>query len=547
MMSRLALVRWLERTTDIPGETLYRFFFPAESPRETPLTSEQIRTLIARLESVTVCDPAAGSGAFEVGMLQVLDRALEDLYSRKETPAELRNNAPTPFERKKAIIARSLYGVEVKRWAVWINHLRLWLTLFVDMPDEFQHSFEPLLPNLTFKVRVGDSLVQRIGDKTFPVHGHADLPPEIKRRITRLKQKKRDFFYNRLRDYGLIEKEELDLFQSILDTEIAARRKAIRQLHASQPKQMDFFSTGPKQPEPDLERATAEQRQRLEAEIASLEAQKRNLKEERPFIWSIEFAEIFFDQGGFDIIIGNPPYVRQEEITDPYGKLPPKAYKAALMEMVRLDFSEYFAKSLAQTDEFKKNRKPSGRSDLYTYFYIRSLRLLNPQGIHVFICSNAWLDVGYGAWLQEFFLRKAPLYLVIDNHARRSFARADINTVITVAGAPRQRGEVPADHVVRFVAFKKPFEEAVNAENLLAIGQARKVRKTPDFRVFPITVKELLEEGSEPAPMGPGKYLGDKWGGKYLRAPQIFFTIYRKNRDYLFRLSWTLSKSNLSK
>ena len=56
---------------------------------------------------------------------------------------------------------------------------------------------------------------------------------------------------------------------------------------------------------------------RLEAEINELLNQKRSLKNDRPFIWSIEFAEIFFDGGGFDIIIGNPPYVRQEDIAIP--------------------------------------------------------------------------------------------------------------------------------------------------------------------------------------------------------------------------------------
>ncbi|MDQ7029463.1 MAG: hypothetical protein Q9O62_06635 [Ardenticatenia bacterium] len=160
-----------------------------------------------------------------------------------------------------------------------------------------------------------------------------------------------------------------------------------------------------------------------------------------------------------------------------------------------------------------------------------------------FICSNAWLDVGYGAWLQEFFLQarreggKAPdIYLVIDNHARRSFARADINTIITVAGALLRSKEVPKDHIIRFVAFKKPFEEVVNADNFIAIEGARKVLKTPDFRAFPITVGELLQEGSEPTPMGPGKYLGDKWGGKYLRAPDIFFTILEKGKGKLVKL-----------
>jgi len=543
LMSRLALVKWLERTTNISQTALYQLFFHEvgteieneDGPRTDRLSPEEIRTLVERLESVTVCDPAAGSGAFEVGMLQVLDETLEHLYSLPETPDDIRAKTPTTFERKKAIIARSLYGVEVKRWAVWINHLRLWLTLFVDMPDEFKESYEPLLPNLTFKVRVGDSLVQRIGNKSFPVHGHADLPPEVKRKITQLKQKKRDFFYNRLNDYRPIEQQELNVFKAILDAEIDERRREIRRLKTIIETRNLFEDAQPTEKEKQATQANKARITELRAEIADLEIQKHFLKDERPFIWSIEFAEIFFDRGGFDIIIGNPPYVRHEEIADPNGRLSPKEYKNALMEMVRLDFPEYFAKSPIKTDQFKKGRKPSGRSDLYTYFYIRSLRLLNQKGVHVFICSNSWLDVGYGAWLQEFFLRKAPLYLVIDNHARRSFARADINTIIAVAGAPCKT-KLISSNVVRFLAFKKPFEESVHADNLITIEQADRILKADDLRVFSISVEELLKEGSEPTELGSGQYVGDKWGGKYLRAPDVFFTILEKGKGKLVKL-----------
>jgi len=546
LMCRLALVKWLEGVTAIGREDLYRFFFREagtgeaydEYQKQGDFSPAEIRVLVERLSTVAACDPAAGSGAFEVGMLQVLDQALANLYSRDKTPADLKNKALTPFKRKKAIIANSLYGVEVKRWAVWINHLRLWLSLFVDMPDEDQTSLEPLLPNLTFKVRVGDSLVQRVGDKTFPVQEHAAaLPPALKKKITDLKQRKRYFFYNASDDYRPIAQAELDVFRAILDAQIETCRAEIATLLAPQPKQGELPSLGPKQAELDLAAATAARRAALQAEIAALEAQKRTLHEERPLIWSIEFAEIFFDRGGFDIIIGNPPYVRQEDISDPNGHLTPRAYKAALREMLLLDFPDYFAPSRAKADTFKKDRKPSGRSDLYTYFYIRSLRLLNPQGVHVFICSNSWLDVGYGAWLQEFFLRQAPLHFVIDNHARRSFASADINTVITVAGASRKVG---GDHRCKFVAFKQPFENVVLSDNLLEIERTTATQRDDMARIFPITAAALLAEGSEMAGgkglRTSGKYVGDKWGGKYLRAPDIFFTILEKGAEKLVRL-----------
>jgi hypothetical protein len=545
-MCRMALVKWLQKNSSAEMQDLYRLFFREagsghlfdEAQKQGDFSTEQIRELVQRLENVTVCDPAAGSGAFEVGILHVLEEVLENLYTRNNAPSDLA--VKTPFERKQAIIANSLYGVEVKRWAVWINQLRLWLTLFIDMPDDFKGSFEPLLPNLNFKVRVGDSLVQRIGSKTFPVFGHAALPAPVKRRITNLKKMKGDFFYNRGGSYEAIRQEETLVFGEMLDTEIGEKRSQLHQLLAPQLKQgiLEIGAPLPEQGELYLAAATAQQRAWLETEIAELQDQKHSLTDERTFIWSIEFAEVFFERGGFDIIIGNPPYVRQEDISDPNEKLDPKAYKAALQEMVRLDFPDHFT-SPRKPAEFRKGLKPDGKSDLYTYFYIRSLRLLNPAGMHVFICSNSWLDVGYGKWLQEFMLNKTPMHFVFDNHARRSFASADINTIITIFDAPLpKRKTVNLEQVVKFAAFKQPFEQVVLTENLLEIEAARKVEKNERLRVYPISVGKLLEEGSEfesaeQKKLGAGKYVGDKWGGKYLRAPDIFFTILEKGKDYI--------------
>lgn len=550
-MCRMALVKWLEPQLQSAGlrvakDDLFNLFFRNmgqgdefdEAQKQGDFSTVELRQLIELLESVTMCDPAAGSGAFEVGMLHVLNEVLENLYHRSNLPAEVRDNAPTAFERKKRIIANSLYGVEVKRWAVWINHLRLWLSLFVDMPDDYRDSFQPLLPNLTFKVRVGDSLVQRLGSKTFPVQGHARLSPAVKAKVTKLKQRKRDFFYNQGEDYRAIEGEELRVFEAILDEEIEEKAQKLRGLLEPKEKQAAFNLGDAKPTQVSLAVTDDAARRQLEEEIAELKARKQSLREERPFVWSIEFAEVFFEKGGFDLIIGNPPYVRQEEIADPTGQLSVADYKAALKEMVLLDFPEYFARAADRLYEFKKDREPSGRSDLYIYFYIRSLRLLNERGMHVFICSNSWLDVGYGAWLQEFLLRGAVLHHVFDNHARRSFANADINTVITVIGAPgfAKAARKGAPHSARFVAFKRPFEEVILAEHLVALETQQSIELNDAYRIYPITVTDLLAEGS--ATEGEGirattKYVGDKWGGKYLRAPDIFFMLIVRGSQHL--------------
>jgi len=147
--------------------------------------------------------------------------------------------------------------------------------------------------------------------------------------------------------------------------------------------------------------------------------------------------------------------------------------------------------------------------------------------------------LGYGVWLQEFLLNRCPVELIIDNHAKRSFEAADVNTIISVIHAPQKK--MKPQHQVKFVAFKKPFEEAIFTENLLAIEDADKVISNDIFRVYPITIKELLDSGTEyeseeKKKLGAVKYEGDKWGGKYLRAPDIFFTILEKGKDKLVKL-----------
>ena len=128
-MCRLALVKWLEQATKIGKEDLYHLFFWEagfgkefdEEQKQGDFTTSEIRLLIECLQNITICDPAAGSGAFEVGMLQVLEQVLDNLYSRNNAPSRHKNKKVTPLERKKAIIAHSLYALEVKRWAVVIN------------------------------------------------------------------------------------------------------------------------------------------------------------------------------------------------------------------------------------------------------------------------------------------------------------------------------------------------------------------------------------------------------------------------------------------
>jgi len=183
-------------------------------------------TLNQHLRSLSVCDPACGSGSFLVGMLLVLD----DLQARANTQLGLDE---TPYQRRRRIIGEQLYGVDVMDWAVHVAELRLWLQLVVETELEpAQRHLRPLLPNLSFKVRQGDSLVQEIGGINFGLHRHhLDIPAPLKGRITQLKGEKLHFYHgeSNLHEADL-KQEELNLFRDILGDKRITLQKEIATL-----------------------------------------------------------------------------------------------------------------------------------------------------------------------------------------------------------------------------------------------------------------------------------------------------------------------------
>jgi hypothetical protein len=134
-----------------------------------------------------------------------------------------------------------------------------------------------------------------------------------------------------------------------------------------------------------------------------------------------------------------------------------------------------------------------------------------------------------------------PIY-IIDNIVQRTF-EADINTVIVLIKRPKDKNQIKDEDVLKFIGFKKPFEEISKAEVFKQIEREDKFVINDIYRLFPKKRLELLEEGVE-IPEDEGlildvkslPYIGNKWGGKYLRAPEIFFKILEKGKDKLVRL-----------
>jgi hypothetical protein len=284
------------------------------------LTHHEVAALLQKLATVRVVDPACGSGAYLLGMLH----ELYELTGLLELRAD-RLSARDQYKRKLAIIQNALYGVDLDPFAVNVARLRLWLSLAVEHTGDVP---EPL-PNLDFKVEVGDSLASPLSQNDFI----SDL---IRLgQIDDLKAAKDE--------YGSPDfpgdRKQLDKNITSLKHEIAAW------LHQN-----------------DKKKDT----------VADID------KSARIFEWQAEFAEVFKPEqtgipGGFDIVLANPPYVRQELIKDQKPSL-------------KVAFPEVYA----------------GTADLYCYFYARAVQLLKPGGMLAFISPNKWFRAGYGANLRTY-------------------------------------------------------------------------------------------------------------------------------------------------
>jgi hypothetical protein len=410
-MGREALKGYLQRATRETPDALVHFV----DARDASLLKDPEAVLDA-LKTVRVCDPACGSGAYLLGMLHELLELRTALFEQKRLDPE------TLYTRKLEIIQNNLYGVDIDPFAVEIARLRLWLSLVVDDPRNplDNPDADVSLPNLDFKIEVGDSLLA-----PDPQGGQQ---PDMFRaqQIAEYERLKGDYIRARTDEEKRVLRERID-----------ALRDEIRQWA---------------HPEGEVE----------------------------GFDWRVEFAEVFQD-GGFDIILANPPYVRQELIEN----------KDALLRLYP---------AVAE-----------GRSDLYVYFYARALQLLKEGGMHVFVCSNSWLDVGFGGKLQKYLLENAHILAIYDSALERQFASADVNTIISIL----RKGKPDANAETRFIRLQGAFEQAM-ADPALQ-------------RVIVRTRDELWQEGLDEE----GHYIGSKWGGKYLRAPDIFFTILEQGQRRL--------------
>lgn len=395
------------------------------------------------LNSIKICDPAVGSGHFLVSALNVMLSIYDELnlfdeefylevqndeilitgrkgefieYKRPSTPKDKAHLIQQElFHTKKDIIENNLFGVDINPNSCEITKLRLWIELlkhsfYQSFDDENYHDLKTL-PNIDINIKCGNSLVSY-----FETGKSLSHYPNIKERINKYKRIVKDYKEGFYIDKNLIAKEIKNLQESFKNFCLKDKfNKEIKQLtnganeyskkygdfladeHHDE-KFKSFFSKNMFEFSFD-EKVAIKEFANLKKEYDNI----FNLESNHPFEWRFEFPEILDDDGnfkGFDLIIGNPPYIRQEELKElkPHLAKNYKVYK--------------------------------GTSDIYTYFYELGFNVLKENGILSFITSNKYTRAGYGEALREFLLKNTYILKYIDLNGIKVFDSATVDTSI---------------------------------------------------------------------------------------------------------------------
>jgi Eco57I restriction-modification methylase len=353
---------------------------------------------VATLRQITVLDPACGSGAFLV-------YALERLAELTRLAGD--NRAISDIRRD--LLTRAIFGVDRNPTAVWLCELRLWLSVVIES-DEADPLRVPTLPNLDRNVRVGDSLA---GDGFDTVPG---LVPRSPARVAKLRDR-----YARAsgpRKEALaraLEREERRRAVECVDAELRRLANTRRERLVAH-RTTDLF--GERHRPGAAERSTAAD---LRARAAALRRERARLMEggALPFAFPVQFADVG-DRGGFDVVLGNPPWVRLHRI--------PPAARAALRRRYAVFRDAGWDQGAMAAHA---GRGFAAQVDLAALFVERSLRLLRPGGtLALLLPAKLWRSLA-GGGVRRLLQQESRVAVLEDwSEARAAFDAAVYPSVI---------------------------------------------------------------------------------------------------------------------
>ena len=363
-MCQESLIAYLETNTSVAKDKIRKFVLsPEEGIVDIPENKKP--KLLAALEEVKICDPAIGSGAFPMGLLNELLHCREVLSGEHYDRAEI----------KKSIIQNNIYGVDIEKGAVDIARLRFWLSIVVD-----EETPSPL-PNLDYKIMQGNSLIESFMG--------VDLS-----KLTYEKEYKKD-------------KGEISLF----DDEKNRLQKTVSHLLSS------YYSCS------DHDRKVKLQQEISDTINKQLEAQAYdptilaklktiNLAENNKFfLWHTWFSDVFNrdDKEGFDIVIGNPPYISS---------------KTQLSNSILAEQRNSLVASGKYSCLYQK-------WDLYIPFIEFGInQICSTNGVCAMIVPYPLTNQIYAQKLREMILTKFHLFELVDLNGTKIFNNATVSNCI---------------------------------------------------------------------------------------------------------------------
>ncbi len=415
----------------------------------SPLLAEKENAVLLnkKLDDIKVCDPAIGSGAFPIGMLQEIFEAKRFIYPYLKTNKDFK-----PAEVKKNIIQNSIYGVDLEKGAVDIAQLRFWLSLVVDELNPHP------LPNLDYKIMQGNSLLEKFEGIDLSQMGKTKSDVAIA-------EPTRDLFGN-LTDAQMkmtySKSETINEIQKLIKTfftiEVSEEKQAIRQQindlvlqHIEynlelRENQLRRFINEAGKPE-HLKTAAKKKYDGYVSDLNKLQDTKTQLlkiqeTDERPyFLWHLYFMDVF-EKGGFDVMIGNPPYgvsikgSERELVVSENGKVP--------------DFEIY-------------------------YFFIELAKKLTKQGgVKSYIIPNTFLFNVFAAEYRKKLTKDWSIECLLDCTAFDLFENATVRNAITVFRKNIQNDYVGYRNTLNAESFSSLLKrdiQKISVENLIQNNQ----------------------------------------------------------------------------
>ncbi|GAA8573358.1 class I SAM-dependent DNA methyltransferase [Helicobacter pylori] len=411
---------------------------------------EYLQVLLA----LRICDPAVGSGHFLVSALNEMVRIAYELglitslyrHSLRLENDEIIIHTPTNeifnytkahsendphhqiqkelFELKKSIIENCLFGVDINPNSCEITKLRLWIELlkysyYIFEEGKNTNALETL-PNIDINIKCGNSLISR-----FSLHDNLKKIPNIKKKI----QEYKDLVAQYKDPNPLFPLNKTDLTNKIQDLKTtfslelkdSKTKEELEKAIEKHIKKYNFFALDDKSLLDGLNyfipnlfgalKLSPKEEEEAFASYGRIRALRKKLDDalsgreyQNAFEWRFEFPEVLDDEGdflGFDCIIGNPPYIRQEHIKE-------------IKPLLQKQYPDFY----------------NSTADIYTYFFALSYHLLKEKGFNAFITSNKYARAKYGAQLRELLLKKTTIVSYMELNALKVFESAAVDTSI---------------------------------------------------------------------------------------------------------------------